>query len=129
MSVIANSLRVEAEPAIPVNVRPGVSSAAAAIIHGDTTALAWSAPRVEQLQCFLVYKYDYDNLKIDGAFGSETEAAVKAVQRCSGIKVDGQVGLRPGSTSNTPRPDMDAAMERDGATAGQGSAASRAVRW
>ncbi|WP_406066186.1 peptidoglycan-binding protein [Streptomyces sp. NBC_01077] len=30
--------------------------------------------------------------EIDGNFGSGTEAAVKAVQQCSGIKADGQVG-------------------------------------
>ncbi|MEV0452819.1 peptidoglycan-binding protein [Streptomyces sp. NPDC050600] len=48
--------------------------------------------KVKQLQCFLVYNYDYDNLKIDNVFGSATETAVKAVQRCSGLTPDGQVG-------------------------------------
>ncbi|MFI1660447.1 peptidoglycan-binding protein [Streptomyces sp. NPDC020472] len=48
--------------------------------------------KVRQLQYFLVYGYDYDSPKIDGNFGSGTEAAVKAVQQCSGLTADGQVG-------------------------------------
>ncbi|MGW6564980.1 peptidoglycan-binding domain-containing protein [Streptomyces sp. NPDC054975] len=42
-------------------------------------------------------------IKIDGACGSETEAAVKAVQRCSGIKVDGQVGPEAWKYLDYPR--------------------------
>ncbi|MFB7454006.1 peptidoglycan-binding protein [Streptomyces sp. NPDC056194] len=58
----------------------------------QTMAKGMVGSKVRQLQCFLVYNYDYDSLKIDGNFGSGTEAAVKAVQQCSGLTADGQVG-------------------------------------
>ncbi|MGW1513509.1 peptidoglycan-binding protein [Streptomyces sp. NPDC002394] len=58
----------------------------------QTMAKGMVGSKVRQLQCFLVYNYDYDSLKIDGNFGSGTEAAVKAVQQCSGLTPDGQVG-------------------------------------
>ncbi|MFD3999070.1 peptidoglycan-binding protein, partial [Streptomyces sp. NPDC058583] len=57
----------------------------------QTMAKGMVGSKVRQIQCFLKYNYD-SALEIDGNFGSGTEAAVKAVQQCSGIKADGQVG-------------------------------------
>ncbi|MFF4866790.1 peptidoglycan-binding protein [Streptomyces sp. NPDC001231] len=59
--------------------------------RAQTMAKGMVGSKVKQIQCFLNYNYDYA-LEVDGKFGSGTEAAVKAVQQCSGIKVDGQVG-------------------------------------
>ncbi|MFE7113641.1 peptidoglycan-binding protein [Streptomyces sp. NPDC057600] len=47
--------------------------------------------KVKEIQCLLNYNYDY-TLKLDSTFGESTDTAVRAVQRCSGLKVDGQVG-------------------------------------
>ncbi|MER8237480.1 peptidoglycan-binding protein [Streptomyces sp. NPDC094049] len=58
----------------------------------QTMAKGMVGSKVSQIQCFLVHNYDYDSLRIDSNFGPATETAVRAVQQCSGIKVDGQVG-------------------------------------
>ncbi|MER6499186.1 peptidoglycan-binding protein [Streptomyces sp. NPDC001455] len=46
---------------------------------------------VKQIQCLLNYNYDY-TLALDSKFGEGTKTAVLAVQKCSGINADGQVG-------------------------------------
>ncbi|MFJ6355375.1 peptidoglycan-binding protein [Streptomyces sp. NPDC092046] len=46
---------------------------------------------VAQVQCLLNHNYDY-TLTEDSKFGPATTAGVKAIQRCSGITVDGKVG-------------------------------------
>ncbi|MEV6248878.1 peptidoglycan-binding protein [Streptomyces sp. NPDC051742] len=58
---------------------------------------------VAQVQCLLNHNYDY-TLAEDGRFGADTETAVKAVQRCSGIPVDGQVGPTTWKYLDYPRP-------------------------
>ncbi|MFD5329312.1 peptidoglycan-binding protein [Streptomyces sp. NPDC127092] len=58
---------------------------------------------VAQVQCLLNHNYDY-TLVEDGKFGAETEAGVKAVQRCSGIRVDGQVGPETWKYLDYPKP-------------------------
>ncbi|MFE7477171.1 peptidoglycan-binding protein [Streptomyces sp. NPDC057575] len=47
--------------------------------------------KVKQIQCLLNFNYDY-TLTVDGNFGESTDVAVRAVQSCSGLKPDGQVG-------------------------------------
>jgi peptidoglycan hydrolase-like protein with peptidoglycan-binding domain len=47
---------------------------------------------VKQLQNLLNYVYG-PNLKVDGIFGSQTEAAVKKFQKDYGLTVDGIVGV------------------------------------
>ncbi|MFD5589637.1 peptidoglycan-binding protein [Streptomyces sp. NPDC127063] len=58
---------------------------------------------VAQVQCLLNHNYDY-NLKEDGVFGPETEAGVKAIQRCSGITADGKVGPETWKYLDYPKP-------------------------
>ncbi|WP_328484889.1 peptidoglycan-binding protein [Streptomyces zaomyceticus] len=58
---------------------------------------------VAQVQCLLNHNYDY-NLTEDGKFGAGTETAVKAVQRCSGIPADGQVGPTTWKYLDYPKP-------------------------
>jgi peptidoglycan hydrolase-like protein with peptidoglycan-binding domain len=56
-------------------------------VYGDTGA------RVTELQCMLVHRgYSVGPSGVDGQFGSDTEAAVKAFQTAKHIQVDGQVG-------------------------------------
>jgi hypothetical protein len=50
-----------------------------------------SGTHVRQIQCLLKYNYK-QKLDVDGQFGPLTEAAVRRVQQCSGIEVDGEVG-------------------------------------
>ncbi|MEV4191261.1 peptidoglycan-binding domain-containing protein [Streptomyces toxytricini] len=59
--------------------------------------------KVKQIQCLLNYNYG-QSLKVDGNFGSDTEAAVKTVQACSGIKADGQVGPDTWEYLDRPKP-------------------------
>ncbi|MFD7499383.1 peptidoglycan-binding protein [Streptomyces sp. NPDC059832] len=45
---------------------------------------------MKQIQCLLNYDYDC-MLALDCSFGEGTDAAVRAVRSCSGLKPDGQV--------------------------------------
>ncbi|MFH8472366.1 peptidoglycan-binding protein [Streptomyces sp. NPDC018000] len=56
---------------------------------------------VKQIQCLLNYNYGY-TLALDSKFGDKTDAAVRAVQRCSGLTVDGQVGPQTWKYLDTP---------------------------
>ncbi|MHA4772955.1 peptidoglycan-binding domain-containing protein [Streptomyces sp. MSC1_001] len=58
---------------------------------------------VAQVQCLLNHNYDY-NLAEDGKFGADTEAGVKAIQRCSGITADGKVGPATWNYLDYPKP-------------------------
>ncbi|MCX4987030.1 peptidoglycan-binding protein [Streptomyces sp. NBC_00572] len=58
---------------------------------------------VAQVQCLLNHNYDY-TLPEDGVFGANTEAGVKAVQRCSGITADGKVGPDTWKYLDYPKP-------------------------
>ncbi|MFD4977101.1 peptidoglycan-binding protein [Streptomyces sp. NPDC058424] len=58
---------------------------------------------VGQVQCLLNHNYGY-SLNEDGKFGPETEAGVKAVQRCSGITADGKVGPDTWKYLDYPKP-------------------------
>ncbi|MEV4333772.1 peptidoglycan-binding protein [Streptomyces sp. NPDC049597] len=42
--------------------------------------------------------------RLDGTFGTVTDAGVRAVQKCSGIAVDGQVGPQAWRHLGTPTP-------------------------
>ncbi|MEU2135231.1 peptidoglycan-binding domain-containing protein [Streptomyces sp. NPDC018352] len=57
--------------------------------------------KVKQIQCLLNSNYDY-TLTVDGNFGENTDVAVRAVQNCSGIKPDGQVGTQTWKYLDTP---------------------------
>ncbi|WP_331765652.1 peptidoglycan-binding protein (plasmid) [Streptomyces atratus] len=57
--------------------------------------------KVKQIQCLLNYNYDY-TLTADGNFGEKTDVAVRAVQRCSGLNPDGQVGPQTWKYLDTP---------------------------
>ncbi|MFD7868132.1 peptidoglycan-binding protein [Streptomyces sp. NPDC059783] len=58
---------------------------------------------VGQVQCLLNHNYGY-TLKEDSKFGPDTETAVKAVQRCSGITADGKVGSATWQYLDYPKP-------------------------
>ncbi|WP_143166588.1 peptidoglycan-binding domain-containing protein [Streptomyces atratus] len=57
--------------------------------------------KVKQIQCLLNYNYDY-TLTLDGKFGESADVAVRAVQSCSGLKPDGQVGPQTWKYLDTP---------------------------
>ncbi|MGW2089850.1 peptidoglycan-binding domain-containing protein [Streptomyces sp. NPDC001880] len=57
--------------------------------------------KAKQIQCLLNANYDY-TLTGDGNFGEKTDFAVRAVQRCSGLNVDGQVGPQTWKYLDTP---------------------------
>ncbi|MFJ3213151.1 peptidoglycan-binding domain-containing protein [Streptomyces flaveolus] len=57
---------------------------------------------VGQVQCLLNHNYSYS--LTDGKFGPETEAGVKAVQRCSGITADGKAGPDTWKYLDYPKP-------------------------
>ncbi|MFI5774990.1 peptidoglycan-binding protein [Streptomyces sp. NPDC051658] len=57
--------------------------------------------KVKEIQCLLNYNYDY-TLALDSKFGESTDVAVRAVQRCSGLKADGQVGPQTWKYLDTP---------------------------
>ncbi|MGW2111140.1 peptidoglycan-binding protein [Streptomyces sp. NPDC001948] len=57
--------------------------------------------KVKEIQCLLNYNYDY-TLALDSKFGESTDAAVRAVQRCSGLNADGQVGPQTWKYLDTP---------------------------
>ncbi|WP_225446822.1 peptidoglycan-binding protein [Streptacidiphilus sp. PB12-B1b] len=46
---------------------------------------------MKEIQCILTYR-GYNPGGVDGQFGPNTEAAVKAFQSARGLEVDGQVG-------------------------------------
>ncbi|MFF7444408.1 peptidoglycan-binding protein [Streptomyces sp. NPDC008122] len=58
---------------------------------------------VAQVQCLLNHNYDY-HLDEDGKFGPATTAGVKAIQQCSGLKVDGKVGPDTWRYLDYPKP-------------------------
>ncbi|MEU2675243.1 peptidoglycan-binding domain-containing protein [Streptomyces sp. NPDC007164] len=55
--------------------------------------------KVKEIQCLLNYDY---TVALDGNFGESTDTAVRAVQRCSGLKPDGQVGPQTWKYLDTP---------------------------
>ncbi|MFC9756909.1 peptidoglycan-binding protein [Streptomyces sp. NPDC056921] len=57
--------------------------------------------KVKQIQCLLNSNYDY-TLTVDGKFGESTGVAVRAVQSCSGLNPDGQVGPQTWKYLDTP---------------------------
>ncbi|MEU5510832.1 peptidoglycan-binding protein [Streptomyces fungicidicus] len=67
----------------------------------QTMAKGMVGSKVKQIQCLLNNNYDY-SLAVDGNFGTGTETAVKAVQSCSGLTPDGQVGPQTWKYLDTP---------------------------
>ncbi|MFJ1722427.1 peptidoglycan-binding protein [Streptomyces sp. NPDC088244] len=59
--------------------------------------------KVRQIQCLLNSNHDY-TLTVDGKFGESTDVAVRAIQSCSGLKPDGQVGPQTWKYLDTPCP-------------------------
>ncbi|MCX4546409.1 peptidoglycan-binding domain-containing protein [Streptomyces sp. NBC_01565] len=55
----------------------------------QTMARGMVGSKVSQIQCLLNHNYG-QALTVDAKFGADTEAAVKTVQACSGVKADGQ---------------------------------------
>ncbi|MER5631539.1 peptidoglycan-binding protein [Streptomyces nitrosporeus] len=67
----------------------------------QTMAKGMVGSKVKQIQCLLNSNYDY-TLTVDGKFGESTDVAVRAVQTCSGLKADGQVGPQTWKYLDTP---------------------------
>jgi N-acetylmuramoyl-L-alanine amidase len=76
---------------VPATVAPPRSAAAAPEIGEPVLRHGAEGPAVSQLQRRLQRRGFY-NGPIDGGFGDETEAAVKAAQRSAGLDEDGIVG-------------------------------------
>lgn len=58
---------------------------------GAVVTMGWSGDNVRRLQQALT-AWGFDAGRIDGRFGSRTEAAVRAFQEAAGLTVDGKVG-------------------------------------
>ncbi|SFC16950.1 serine/threonine-protein kinase [Streptomyces aidingensis] len=58
---------------------------------------------VKEIQCLLNRNYGY-GLDVDGIFGPLTDDAVRDIQRCSGIAVDGEVGPDTWGYLDNPKP-------------------------
>ncbi|MDQ1009803.1 hypothetical protein QFZ82_004288 [Streptomyces sp. V4I23] len=69
----------------------------------QTMAKGMVGSKVKQIQCLLNNNYD-TALTVDGNFGTATDTAIRAVQKCSGITVDGQVGPQTWRHLDTPTP-------------------------
>ncbi|MCX5112253.1 peptidoglycan-binding protein [Streptomyces sp. NBC_00378] len=83
---------------------PGAAGRASCRYNWDRTqvmAKGMVGSKVKQIQCLLNSNYDY-TLTVDGNFGEGTDTAVRAVQSCSGLKPDGQVGPQTWKYLDTP---------------------------
>ncbi|MGW9121757.1 peptidoglycan-binding protein [Streptomyces sp. NPDC055663] len=83
---------------------PGAAGRASCRYNWDRTqvmAKGMVGSKVKQIQCLLNSNYDY-TLTVDGKFGESTDVAVRAVQRCSGLNPDGQVGPQTWKYLDTP---------------------------
>ncbi|MCX5106998.1 peptidoglycan-binding protein [Streptomyces sp. NBC_00439] len=83
---------------------PGAAGRANCGHNSDRTqvmAKGMVGSKVRQIQCLLNSNYDY-TLTVDGKFGDSTDVAVRAVQRCSGLNPDGQVGPQTWKYLDTP---------------------------
>ncbi|MFJ8856487.1 peptidoglycan-binding protein [Streptomyces sp. NPDC102437] len=83
---------------------PGAAGRANCPYNWDRTqvmAKGMVGSKVKEIQCLLNYNYDY-TLALDSKFGESTDTAVRAVQRCSGLKPDGQVGPQTWKYLDTP---------------------------
>ncbi|MFC9759178.1 peptidoglycan-binding protein [Streptomyces sp. NPDC056921] len=95
-------------PSAPVSpstaASPGAAGRASCRYNWDRTqvmAKGMVGSKVKQIQCLLNSKHDY-TLTVDGKFGESTDVAVRAVQRCSGLNPDGQVGPQTWKYLDTP---------------------------
>ncbi|MFE7268405.1 peptidoglycan-binding protein [Streptomyces sp. NPDC057592] len=95
-------------PSAPVSpstaASPGAAGRASCRYNWDRTqvmAKGMVGSKVKQIQCLLNSNYDY-TLTVDGKFGESTDVAVRAVQSCSGLKPDGQVGSQTWKYLDTP---------------------------
>ncbi|WP_326763257.1 peptidoglycan-binding protein (plasmid) [Streptomyces sp. NBC_01591] len=83
---------------------PGAAGRASCRYNWDRTqvmAKGMVGSKVKQIQCLLNSNYDY-TLTVDGKFGESTDVAVRAVQSCSGLNPDGQVGPQTWKYLDTP---------------------------
>ena len=90
----------------PSVVEPGVAGKEHCDHSSDRSvvlARGMGGDPVKEVQCLLVHNYAFD-LEVDGIFGDATEVAVKVVQRCSGLRVDGLVGPRTWHYLDRPEP-------------------------
>ncbi|MEU4506217.1 peptidoglycan-binding domain-containing protein [Streptomyces sp. NPDC024089] len=95
-------------PSAPVSpstaASPGAAGRASCRYNWDrkqVMAKGMVGSKVKQIQCLLNSNYDY-TLTVDGKFGESTDVAVRAVQRCSGLNPDGQVGPQTWKHLDTP---------------------------
>ncbi|MEU2674728.1 peptidoglycan-binding domain-containing protein [Streptomyces sp. NPDC007164] len=96
----SSAVSASASPAAP----PGAAGRANCRYNWDrkqVMAKGMVGSKVKQIQCLLNSNYDY-TLTVDGNFGESTDTAVRAVQRCSGLKPDGQVGPQTWKYLDTP---------------------------
>ncbi|WP_146057523.1 peptidoglycan-binding protein, partial [Streptomyces sp. SM12] len=74
--------------------------------HGTDRSRLWAqgmaGSSVRQIQCLLNHNYG-QSLDVDGVFGPMSDKAVRSVQSCSGIDVDGQVGPDTWRYLDTPK--------------------------
>ncbi|MFF1650853.1 peptidoglycan-binding protein [Streptomyces sp. NPDC058240] len=98
----ASSASASASPSTAAS--PGAAGRASCRYNWDrkqVMAKGMVGPKVKQIRCLLNSNYDY-TLTVDGKFGESTDAAVRAVQSCSGLKPDGQVGPQTWKYLDTP---------------------------
>ncbi|MBL3665162.1 peptidoglycan-binding protein [Streptomyces sp. M2CJ-2] len=95
----------EPEPAKTTAPAPGSAGRANCHYSSDRTrtfAKGMVGSEVKEIQCLLNSNYHF-TLDTDGKFGTATDTAVRAVQRCSVLTVDGQVGPRTWKYLDTPK--------------------------
>ncbi|MFJ6015188.1 peptidoglycan-binding protein [Streptomyces sp. NPDC092952] len=108
----ASTATANDKPSAPASASPGTAASPGAAgrascrYNWDRTqvmAKGMVGSKVKQIQCLLNSNYDY-TLTVDGKFGESTDVAVRAVQSCSGLKPDGQVGPQTWKYLDTPMP-------------------------
>ena len=62
-----------------------------ALVQGHTVKKSSSGDDVKAVQHLLKYKHGYD-IEVDGVFGSNTDKAVRELQKAYGLAADGIVG-------------------------------------
>ncbi|WP_209311151.1 serine/threonine-protein kinase [Streptomyces spiramenti] len=90
------------DPPPPAPGQPGRDNCSHSSDRKRVWAEGMAGQSVRQIQCLLNHNYG-NGLDTDGIFGPQTDTAVRAVQRCSGIDVDGHVGPDTWRYLDSPR--------------------------
>ncbi|WP_338316082.1 peptidoglycan-binding domain-containing protein, partial [Streptomyces bohaiensis] len=90
------------DPPPPAPGQPGRDNCSHSTDRSRDWAEGMAGQSVRQIQCLLNHNYG-NQLDTDGIFGPRTDTAVRAVQRCSGIDVDGHVGPETWRYLDAPR--------------------------